>query len=88
MKIYKDMTFHDFKEEFADCLGITAEELNENTNLLTDLGIDSLSLVNTMIRIEAENDIKFTAEERIMVQNLGKIFEILMKNLNEGEIKD
>lgn len=80
----KNMTFEEFIQIFADYLGLDKKELTRQTNVLVDLGIDSLSLVNAMLTIEKDFQIKFRSEDRIMVHELGKIYEILIEILNQG----
>lgn len=79
----KDMTFEKFTQIFADYLGLEEKELTHQTNLLVDLGIDSLSLVNAILSIEKDFQIKFRSEDRIMVRELGKIYETLIEILNQ-----
>ena len=79
----KDITFEEFKDLIANYLGLNAAELTQKTNVLTDLGIDSLSLVNAMLRVEKDFQVQFRFEDRIMVRELGSIYETLIEILNQ-----
>lgn len=77
----RNMTFSEFKEMFSDYLGLEPEKLTEETNILTDIGVDSLSLVNTMLRLEKEFQVEFQPEDKIMTRKLGDAYELVMKHL-------
>lgn len=78
----KELTFDEFKVIFSDLLGLKTEELQGDENILLDFGIDSLSLVNAMVRIEKKFDIRFASEDRIMTQTLSQAYEKLMENMD------
>lgn len=80
-KMNRNMTFSEFKEMFSDYLGLEPEKLTEETNILTDIGVDSLSLVNTMLRLEKEFQVEFQPEDKIMTRKLGDAYELVMKHL-------
>ena len=46
------ISFNQFKEMIAGHLGVDSNNLMPETSLLDDLGIDSLSLVNFIIKLE------------------------------------
>ena len=80
-----EMSFLQFKELFSEYLGLDPETLTEETNFLTDLGVDSLSLVNTMLRIEKEFKVQFQPEDKIMTRKLGDAYKLLMQQLDKEE---
>ncbi|WP_238651985.1 acyl carrier protein [Paenibacillus piscarius] len=69
------ISFAQFQALFAEYLGIEASRLTPEVNLLLELGIDSLSLVNAMIRLEREYQIMFSPEDRVMTRTLGEAYE-------------
>jgi len=48
----KTASFNDFKGMIADQLGVDIHSLNRDTSFSDDLGIDSLSFVNFIIKLE------------------------------------
>lgn len=70
------ISFAQFQEIFAEYLGIEASRLAPEVNLLLELGVDSLSLVNVMLRLEREYQVMFSPEDRVMTRTLGEAYEL------------
>lgn len=81
----KTITFEQFKELFADYMGLDESTLTRETNILTDLGVDSLSLVNTMFRLEKKFNVQFRAEDKIMTRSLGEAYDLLVSSIAKRE---
>jgi acyl carrier protein len=81
------LTFEQFQAMFSQYLGIDASRLTREVNLLFELGVDSLSLVNTMIRLEQEFRITFSPEDRVMTRTLGEAYDLLA-SLMTSSIKE
>ncbi|MEK3904693.1 MULTISPECIES: acyl carrier protein [unclassified Paenibacillus] len=69
------ISFTQFQQIFAGYLGIESSRLTPEVNLLLELGIDSLSLVNAMLRLEREYQVMFNPEDRVMTRTLGEAYE-------------
>lgn len=82
-----NLTFEDFKQIFADYLGVDIKKLHENTSIMTELGIDSLSLVNFIIKVERKYGVKFSTETGFMLKTLGEAYKVFSKALNEKELQ-
>lgn|GEM_PF-1892831 len=78
-----NITFEDFKKIFSEYLGIDIKKLNRDVNILFELGVDSLSLVNSMIRLEKEYNVRFEGEDKIMTRTLGEAYDLFNKYRNE-----
>ncbi|MEK5493080.1 acyl carrier protein [Paenibacillus sp. FSL R7-0297] len=70
------ISFAQFQGIFAEYLGIEASRLTPEVNLLLELGVDSLSLVNVMLRLEREYQVMFNPEDRVMTRTLGEAYEL------------
>ncbi|MBZ9609070.1 acyl carrier protein [Clostridium estertheticum] len=77
------ITFEDFKKIFSEYLGIDIKKLTRDVNILFELGVDSLSLVNSMIRLEKEYNVRFEGEDKIMTRTLGEAYDLFNKYRNE-----
>jgi acyl carrier protein len=84
----KTYTFEQFKQLVSQELGIDVENIDRNTSFTNDLGIDSLSLVNFIIKIEKEYNIKFNNEKGFMLSNIGEAYNDFINALNERNKED
>lgn len=66
------------KQVLAKRVDVT--KLHEN-NLLTDIGLDSLDLVEVMLEIEDELNIKFTSDEIANLATLKDVVELINKKI-------
>lgn len=76
------ISFKKFKEMVAENLGVDIKKLKKNTSFQDDLGVDSLSLVNFVIKLEMQYNIKIEIEKVWLLKNIGKAYEILINKLN------
>lgn len=79
------ITFEQFKEIVSEQLGVDTAKLSRKTSFMDDLGIDSLSLVNFIFKIENKNKIKFKNQEGILVRTMGEAYDVLTDALKEKE---
>lgn len=79
------ITFEQFKEIVSEQLGVDTAKLGRKTSFMDDLGIDSLSLVNFIFKIENKNKIKFKNQEGILVRTMGEAYDVLTDALKEKE---
>ncbi len=66
------------KQVLAKRVDVT--KLNDN-DLLTDIGLDSLDLVEVMLEIEDELNIKFTSDEIANLATLKDVAELINKKI-------
>ena len=60
--------------EYAD---VPAEEINENTNIRADLGLNSLELVNMAVAIEDEFEAEIPDREALGLETVADIVAVL-----------
>jgi acyl carrier protein len=53
-----ELTYDQFIDMVCESLGLSREMLNDDTSFLNDLGVDSLSLENFIIKLELKFGIK------------------------------
>lgn len=69
------------REIIAQILGITVEEVNDDADILDDLGADSIQVLELIVAIENEFNIQISDEEVIKHRTVGEIVEfVLAKN--------
>lgn len=61
------------KEILSDYSGISADEINEETNLVSDLGLSSLDVVNIVVAFEDEFGIEIPDSDIRHLKNVGDI---------------
>lgn len=79
----KKISFQEFKEFFTDRLGLSPDSIDWDSNLVMDLGVDSLSLINVLFQFEEEFKIKFSGDDKVMTQTLGQAYDIYVSYLEE-----
>ena len=77
------ISFNEFKVFFTDRLGLSPDTIDRDSNLVMDLGVDSLSLINVLFQFEEEFKIKFTGDDKVMTQTLGQAYDIYVSYLEE-----
>lgn len=75
-------SFDQFKQMIADHLGVDARQITRDTSFLDDLGVDSLSLVNFIIKLEKMYHIKIELDHVWRLKNIGEAYEIFMQRVN------
>ncbi len=66
--------------EYAD---IPAEEITEATNIRTDLGLNSLELVNMAVAIEDEFEVEIPDREALGLETVGNVLELLSRYITQ-----
>lgn len=64
-------------ELIAEQFNIDVSELNESTNFVDDLNADSIELVEMVMSLEEEFDIKLEDEELLEIHTIGDVIEII-----------
>ena len=75
------ISFDGFKTLVSDSLGIDIELLNASTSFRDDLGIDSLSIINFIIKLEYRYRIKVNLENVWSLRNIGDIYRYFIECL-------
>jgi len=70
-------------EMIAQQLGVNREEIRRETNFLTDLNADSLDIVEIIMELEEEFQIKIPDAEQEKIQTVGQAVELIEKLLKE-----
>jgi|TARA_R100000081_G_C4720039_1_gene117534 acyl carrier protein len=64
----------------AERLNISEESINDDLNIMEDLGADSLSVVEIVMDIENEYDVSIPDEDAEELQTVGQLREWLDNN--------
>ena len=75
------MTIDKIKEILADTLDVDIEELSSNTNIATDLGADSLDVVEILMSIEDEFGVEIPDSEIENIRTIGELAEYIEANM-------
>ena len=76
------MELERLKEIIADVLSIDTNEITMDSSFVEDLGCDSLDVVEIIMGIEEELDIKITDEAAENIATVGDAMEEIKKSLN------
>ncbi|NLC73415.1 MAG: acyl carrier protein [Ruminococcaceae bacterium] len=71
------MTLDTVKEILAQQLEVDIELINADTDIICDLGADSLDVVELIMAIEEEYDLVITDERATGVRTVGQLAELL-----------
>ena len=75
------MTIDKIKKILADTLDVNEDEISADTNIATDLGADSLDVVEILMSIEDEFDIEIPDSEIENIRTVGELVEYIEKNI-------
>ena len=71
------MTFEKVRDLLASQLEISSDLINENTDIIDDLGADSLDLVELLTSLEDECGIVITDERANELRTVGQVVEFV-----------
>lgn len=77
------INFNIFKQILAENLGITLNEINRSSSFRDDFRIDSLSVVNFLLKIEKKFKIKIDTENMMKMDNINNAYTIINKLIQE-----
>lgn len=77
------MTFDGFKQMVSEGLGIDAQVLNRRLSFRDDLGIDSLSVINFLLKVERKYHIKIDIKSIGRLKNFGELYDRFCLALEE-----
>lgn len=73
------MTFNTVKETLAKLFKIDPESITMETNLVDDIGADSLDIVELIMALEDNYGIQISDDDAANLDTVGKIVEYLEK---------
>ncbi len=68
------------RDIISDYTPMAKEAINENTNIRTDLALDSLSLINMAVRIGDEFDLELSDRDVMNIETVGDVIKIIEEN--------
>ena len=71
------MIFEKVKEVIANQLELDPETITPETNLIDDIGADSLDIVELIMELEDEFGIKISDEDAVKLDTVGRICDYL-----------
>ncbi len=71
------MDFEKMKELMAEKFDYDVANINENTRIKEDLGADSIDIVEILMTLEEEYDIKIPDEKASEIKTLGDVIPYL-----------
>ena len=74
------MVFEKIKELLADQLGADEESMTMDTNIATDLGADSLDVVELLAELQDEFGVEIPDEEIENIKTIGDLTEYIQNN--------
>ena len=73
------MTFDKIRELLAQQFEVSADSISMQTNIVDDLGGDSLDVVDLIMSVEEEFGISIPDEDAVELSTVGKIVEYIEK---------
>ena len=74
MMLKQDIDFIEFRKAISELLGIDESEINEESVIYQDIGIDSLGLVNLGIKIQKIYEIEIPPAVMVEVRTIGDFY--------------
>lgn len=71
------------REIICRFVDIEPESLTEDTNIRSDLGLNSLELINVAVAIEKEFDVEIPDREVANIETLGDAIAVIEKYLDD-----
>ena len=77
------MVFDQVKESLADILSCDAEKIDMDTELVRDLGVDSIDTVELIMAVEETYDITISDKEAQKMTTVGDVVEFIEDHLED-----
>lgn len=71
------MVLEKVKELVAEQLGVDKSTIAENSNIIEDLGADSLDVIEMLMTLEEEYEITIPDEKIGQIKTIGQIVELI-----------
>lgn len=75
------MVFEKLKEVLVEEIGVDPEDVTMDSNMVTDIGADSLDIVQLLIRMEKVYGFKFSDEEMKNVKTVGDVVRYIEEKI-------
>lgn len=75
------MVFDQVKESLADILSCDADKIELDTDLVRDLGVDSIDTVELIMAVEDTYDIKISDKDAEDLKTVGDVVEFIEDHL-------
>lgn len=72
-----DMVIDKVKELVAEQLGISKDKITENSNIIEDLGADSLDVIEMLMTLEDEYGITIPDDKISQIKTINQIVELI-----------
>ncbi len=76
-----EVTYEVFSEIIANNLGISIEEVMPDVSLREDLGIDSLSMVNILVKFEKHYNVKIELDNVWSLNTLKDLYDSFTRHI-------
>lgn len=77
------MVFDQVKESLADILSCDADKIELDTDLVRDLGVDSIDTVELIMAVEDTYDIKISDKDAEDLKTVGDVVEFIEDHLKD-----
>ena len=77
------MVFDQVKESLADILSCDADQIELDTDLVRDLGVDSIDTVELIMAVEDTYDIKISDKDAEDLKTVGDVVEFIEDHLED-----
>ncbi|MEE0547447.1 MAG: acyl carrier protein [Peptococcaceae bacterium] len=77
------MVFDQVKESLADILSCDAEKIDMDTDLVRDLGVDSIDTVELIMAVEETYDITISDKEAQELKTVADVVEFIEDHLED-----
>lgn len=77
------MVFDQVKESLADILSCDADKIELDTDLVRDLGVDSIDTVELIMAVEDTYDIKISDKDAEDLKTVGDVIEFIEDHLED-----
>jgi acyl carrier protein len=77
------VTYEEFVRMILDHFGLEQEKITRDTSFLDDLGVDSLSLVDFIVRLDKKYGIRIEMDGVFSLKNVGEAYALLVRKLEE-----
>ena len=77
------MVFDHVKESLADILSCDADKIELDTDLVRDLGVDSIDTVELIMAVEDTYDIKISDKDAEDLKTVGDVVEFIEDHLED-----
>ncbi len=67
----------------ADHIGLDVGRLKKETSFIDDLGIDSLTLINFIVKLEKKYNVKVEMDNIVKLKTVGEAYDVFVNTIKE-----